>query len=544
MARLSGGKILVESILRQGVDTIFGLPGGQTYEVFDSLYGRENDVRLVTSRSEQGAGYMAFGYARSTGKVGVFTVVPGPGILNASAAISTAYSCNAPVLCVTGQVPSAGIGRGIGFLHDLPDQLGVLQRLTKWAARIEHPAHAPHMVNEAFRYMTTGRPRPVALEMAPDIMTQVADVDLPDPAALPEPIVADPDLIAKAAELLGNAQNPMILLGGGAVHAAEEVRELAEMLQAPVVSQRSGRGILSDRHYLSHTFPAGHRLWPKVDVAIAVGTRFKYPRMHWGMDSGLKTIHIDIDPTEINRVFTPDVGIVADARQALRALVDAVAKVNRKRPSRKEEFENFQATMRQEFVDNVQPQMAIIDAIRQALPDDGIFVDEITQVGYTSWYGMPFYAPRTLISSGYAGNLGYGLATAIGVKVGNPDRKVVAINGDGGFMFHCGELATAVKYNLNMIIIIFNDGNFTNVARAQATHYNGRVIGTDLKNPDFAAMAEAFGAKGVKARTPDEIKQQIVQGFRENGPVVIEVPLTKTDFPWKYLLLPQVRGQK
>ncbi|MDA5193877.1 thiamine pyrophosphate-dependent enzyme [Govanella unica] len=539
---MKGGKVLVDSVLEHGIETIFGIPGGQTYELFDAFYDRGNQINLITSRSEQGAAYMAFGYARSTGKVGVFTVVPGPGVLNTGAALTTAYACNAPVLCLTGQVPSTGIGKGIGYLHDIPDQLGVLERMTKWAKRIDHPAHAPAAVREAFHQLTTGRRRPVALEMAPDIMSQAAEVTMLSPVQEQEPITADLELIVKAAALLGASKNPMIMIGSGAIEAGEELRELAEMLQAPVISQRGGRGVLSDRHYLSHSFPAGHRLWPDVDVVIAVGTRFKYPRMHWGTDVNLKIIHIDIDPTEINRISTPDVGIVGDAKKSVAALIPELAKTNRKRESREAEFEKFKAEMRAEFDEHVQPQMGILHAIRAELPDDGIFVDEITQVGYASWYGFPVYAPRTFISSGYAGNLGYGFPTAIGVKVANPDRKVIAICGDGGFMFHCGELATAVKYGLNLVTIIFSDGAFTNVARAQDTRYNGRVIGTDLKNPDFVAMAESFGATGYKATTIEELREKIRLGFEQKGPVIIEMPIGKTDFPWKFLLLPKVRS--
>lgn len=541
MARMRGGRAVMDSVLNHGVDTVFGIPGGQTYELFDALHARGDTIRLITTRSEQGAAYMAFGYARSTGKVGVCTVVPGPGVLNTGAALTTAYAVNAPVLCLTGQVPSTGIGKGIGYLHDVPDQLGILQRMTKWATRVEHPSHAPAAIREAFRQLTTGRRRPVCVEMALDVMSQEAEVEMLEATVEQERIVADPADIARAADLLSTAERPMILLGGGATDAGKEVRELAELLQAPVISQRNGRGVLSDRHYLSHSFPAGHRLWPQVDVAIAIGTRFKYPRMHWGTDARLKTIHIDIDPTELGRISRPDVGINGDAAPTVASLVALLRKKSPDRPSRRQELEAFQQEMRAEFEANVQPQMAILQAIRQELPDDGIFVDEITQVGYASWYGFPVYAPRTFITSGYAGNLGYGLPTAIGVKVANPDRKVVCISGDGGFLFHCGELATAVKYGLNLIIIVFSDGAYTNVARAQKARFGGRVIGTELKNPDFVAMAESFGATGYLATNAEELAEKIRLGFRQKGPVLIEMPLRETDYPWKYLLLPEVR---
>ena len=540
MPQMKGGKALVASVLQHGVDTIFGLPGGQIYEVFDALYD-EPDVQIITTRNEGGAGYMAFGYARSSGRVGVFSVVPGPGFLNATTALSTAYVCNSPVLCLAGQIPAHAIGRNIGYLHDIPDQLGVAQRVTKWAARVDHPAQAPQMVRDAFKQMTTGRRRPVSLEMPLDVMAQNAEVTLLDPVTDYADPAPDPEAVATAAKLLGSARRPMIMVGSGALDAGSEVLELAEMLQAPVVSQRGGRGVVSDRHYLAHSFPAGHRMWPQTDVVLAIGTRLKYARLHWGVDEALKIIHVDIDPTEINRISRPTVGIIGDAKTTLAELIPAVTTHNSKRPSREEELTQFQQQMRAEFVKNVQPQMAFLQVIRDELPDDGIFVDEITQVGYASWYGFPVYAPRTFISTGYAGNLGYGYPTSLGVKIANPDKPVVAIAGDGGFMFNAVELATAVKYQIATTTIIFNNSAFANVARAQQQRYGGRVIGTELQNPDFVKFAESFGAAGYRATTPEQLREAFRRSLDDNGPVTIEVPIAETDSPWQYLLLPKVR---
>jgi acetolactate synthase-1/2/3 large subunit len=244
---MNGAQAMVDSVLDHGVDTIFGLPGGQLYYLYDALYRQRDRVQVITSRHEQGAAYMAFGYAHSTGRVGVYDVVPGPGLLNTTAALCTAYGANARVLCLTGQVPTVGIGSGAGYLHELPDQLGLMRKLTKWAERIERPEDAPALVAEAFRQLQTGRPRPVELEMAPDIMEMQADVELlerVDAYPLAEP---DPDRIAQAAELLGHARRPLIMIGGGAVDAGAELLELADMLQAPVVSHRQGKGDLSGR---------------------------------------------------------------------------------------------------------------------------------------------------------------------------------------------------------------------------------------------------------------------------------------------------------
>jgi acetolactate synthase-1/2/3 large subunit len=544
MPHMKGGKALVDSVLQYGVDTIFGLPGGQTYEVYDAIYAVKDKINLITTRNEDGAAYMAFGYARSSGKVGVFTVVPGPGFLNAATALSMAYACNTPVLCLSGQIPSHAIGRGIGYLHDTPDQLGIAERLTKWAARIDHPAQAPGRVREAFKHLQTGRIRPTSLEMPLDVMSQESEVEMLDPITDYGEPSPDPELTGKAAQLLGSARQPLIYVGSGAQDAGDEALELAEMLQAPVIAQRGGKGVISDRHYLSHSFPAGHRLWPQADVVLAVGTRLKYPRLHWGTDDELKLIHIDIDPVEIQRISTPTVGIVADAKAGLRALIDAVGPRNIRRPSREKELVSLKESMTQEFFDNVQPQMDYLRAIRDVLPDDGIFVDEITQVGFASWYGFPVYAPRTFISSGYSGNLGFGYPTSLGVKVANPDKKVVAIAGDGGFMFNMSELATAVKHRIATVTIIFNDSAFANVARAQTLRYGGRVIGTELCNPNFVKLAESFGASGYRAESPHRLREILRRGLEEDGPVIIEVPLPEKANPWQYLLLPRVRPRK
>ena len=205
---MSGADALVGALIRNGVDTIFGLPGGQTYCIFDAVHRAGSALRFFNSRHEQGSAYMAYGYARSTGKTGVYCVVPGPGVLNTTAALATAQAGKTPVLCVAGQIPSAWIGRGFGFLHEIPDQLGILQRLTKHAGRIDHPADAPRLANAAFRTMRTGRPGPAALEMAPDIMELIAPVEFPEPDPMPEPLAPDPDRIKEAARILGRARSP------------------------------------------------------------------------------------------------------------------------------------------------------------------------------------------------------------------------------------------------------------------------------------------------------------------------------------------------
>src|SRR5262249_29532972 len=253
MTRMTGGGSLVEMLRRHQVDTIFALPGVQNDALFVAFYDAGEALRVIHTRHEQGAAYMAFGYARASGKVGAYAVVPGPGLLNTTAALATAYATNTPVLCLSGQVASDLIGRGFGLLHEIPDQLGILQRLTKWAARIEHPTQTGKLVNEAFRQLRDGRLRPVGLEIPPDVLALETDVALSVAEESPKATLPDPELIDKAAALLADAKNPLLFVGSGAVGAAEEVRALAEMLEAPVVSSTGGKGIVSDHHYLAQS---------------------------------------------------------------------------------------------------------------------------------------------------------------------------------------------------------------------------------------------------------------------------------------------------
>src|ERR1700737_2532020 len=278
MARMTGGGSLGEMMRCHQVERIFALPGVQNDALFGAFYDAGEALRVIHTRHEQGAAYMAFGYSRASGKVGAYAVVPGPGVLNTTAALATAYATNAPVLCISGQIPSNLIGRGFGLLHEVPDQLAILRGLTKWAERINHPSETGKRVNEAFRQLSDGRPRPVALEMPLDIMALETEIGLRDPEpALPAP-PPDGELIAQAAKLLAAAKQPLIYVGSGAMDAGAEVLALAERLQAPVTTYTGGKGIVSDRSYLAQNLLAGHELWRSADVVLAVGTRFNQPQ--------------------------------------------------------------------------------------------------------------------------------------------------------------------------------------------------------------------------------------------------------------------------
>lgn len=534
MPRMTGGEAIVDGLLRHGIDTVFGLPGVQTYGLFDAFALASNRLRLINARHEQTTAYMALGYACATGRPAAYAVVPGPGMLNTTAALATAWGVNAPVLCLTGQVPSAMIGRRRGQLHELPDQLAILRSLLKWAERIAHPSQASYLVARAFQEMLSGRRGPVALEMPWDQFGATAEITPQHPLPLHPDPVPDADQIEALAKLLDNAKAPMLWVGGGALHAGREMLALAERIGAPVVSFRGGRGVVDDRHPLGLTVPAGYRLWPETDLLVAFGTRLDVPMTRWGpMPAGLKIARIDIDPAEMPRLKV-DIGIVADAAYAARALTEAVA------PRR--DGTRAAAIVRAKIdteaaIRKVQPQMSFLDAIRDVLPEDGILCDEMTQVGYVSWFGFPFHAPRTLITSGFSGTLGAGFPTALGVKVAMPDRPVVALTGDGGFLFGGAELATAVQHGINLVTVLFNNSSYGNVLRDQCRLFQGRESGASLRNPDFQVFARSFGVPAWRVTDAGGLRDALSQALAANAPALIEVvtDITQEYPPWEFI---------
>ncbi|MEO6041684.1 MAG: thiamine pyrophosphate-dependent enzyme [Croceibacterium sp.] len=538
----SGAAVLVEGLERWGMDTFFGLPGVHLDSLFDALYGVQDRMRIIHSRHEQGAAYMAFGSAMATGKPSAFAVVPGPGFLNATAAMSTAYACNAPVLCIIGTVVKPLLDRGYGALHELPDQSGMVQRLTKWSARVEKASDMTAMVDEAFYHMLSGRPRPVALEIAPEVFAERGM--WPDYGFKPEitagPI--DPAELARAVELVRGARSPMIVVGGGAQHAGAEVRALAERIGAPVVSRQMGRGILPDDHPLSIRAGAANALWAKADVVIGIGTRLGQLR-EWGHDDALKVIRIDADPDELYRVAVPAVGLVTDSAVGAAALVEALNGYNGAPadplPIAEAETE-FDAAIERD----VPLQKAYMDVIREMLPADGVLVDEITQVGHAAKLTSNFQRPRSLITSGYQGTLGYGYATALGAQAGAKDRVVISINGDGGLLYTIGEMATAVQHGIPLVAIVFNDNCFGNVQVIQKRWYGDRVIATDLHNPDFVKLADSFGLLALRTDSPYGLREALRTAIDSRRPTLIEVPIAKEAMGWVWdLIIPKkVRG--
>ncbi len=526
MPLLTGGQALVQQIKREGIDTIFGLPGVQLDWAFDALYDERDHFRVVHTRHEQATAYMADGFARSTGQIGMCLVVPGPGLLNASAALATAYACSSPVLCVTGAIDSQLIGLGRGILHEINDQPGMIAHVTKWQGRALTPVDVPRLVHEAFVQLRSGRPRPVEIEVPPDVLQATGEAWLLDPAPSVRS-AGDPDALEAAARELGRAERPLIYAGGGVLRAGawRELQELAEMLEAPVALTGNARGALSDRHPLALPDLAAGELSREADVVLVVGSRFLVgTRASW--PAGAKTvIQLDVDPEEVGRNYPPDMAIVADAQAGLAALIGRVGRHNRSRTSPRDKVSGLKAALATQATATHPEAAALALGIRSELPDDGFFVAESTQVGYWAQAYFPVYTPRTFLTSGYQGTLGYGFATALGVQVGNPGRKVVSISGDGGFFFNVQELATMAQQRLPVVAIVFNDNAYGNVRGTQATRFEGRLIASDLRNPDFMKLADAFGIAGRRAKGAAALQCELRSALAADEPTLIEVPV-------------------
>ena len=541
MEMMTTAEATVASLLAHDIRTLYALPGVHNDHLFDALFKASDRIRVIHTRHEQGAAFMALGAALATGRPQAYAVVPGPGLLNTGTALLTAYAMNAPVLALIGQIPEADIGRGLGHLHEIRDQAGIISRLVDFSSRIRSPAEASALVAQALHAMTSGRPGPAALECAMDVWGQSDAVDLCPPHA-PSPPEIDEDAVRTVAKKLGAAKNPMIVCGGGAQDASAEVTILSDMLQAPVLAYRRGRGVLDSRNPLSVTLPLGHDLWGETDVVLAVGTRLMTQFRQWGVDDDIAIIRVDADPEEPARFHPPTAALIGDAAPLLRRLIDVLPAHNAKRPSRHDEMKSRQA----HWADRLQklaPQISFLEAIRAELPEEGIFVDEVTQIGFVSRIAMPVHRPRTFLSPGYQDPLGWGYATALGVKHACPATPVVSINGDGGFLFTANELATAVLHRIPLVAIVFADGSFGNVRRIQEENFGNRLIACDLANPDFVRFGESFGAAAERARTPKDLREALRRGFaRADVPTVIEVPVGPFPSPWEFIHMPRLRG--
>ena len=530
MTEMTGAEALRRSLEAEGVDTVFALPGVQIMAAFDALHDSPS-IRLVSTRHEQTTAYMADGYARVARKPGVALVVPGPGALNASAAVGTAYASSSPVLLISGQIPSGSLGKGEGQLHEVEEQLDIFKPIVKWNTRVSSVSEIPGAVHEAFKQMTTGRPRPVELEIPPDILAATGEVEIIEAELYP---VAQPseDLVAKAAEALAGAERPAIVIGGGVLRAeaGPEVGAIADLLDAPIVGTQQAKGSVPADHsqYVGvHYAQVGvsGELLSDSDVILVAGTRFMVPGFK--AKDGQTIIKIDVDQRELDKDHGTTIAIEADAKAGISAITDARRKldVDNSRGSTGERAGVFRKKLQTFLGDTAPAQMAWVNAVRDATGNDAVVIAGMTNIGYWSHIGYDVLDGGEFITSGYFGNLGFSFPTALGAKVAAGDRAVVALCGDGGFMYAPQELATAKQHGINLVAVVFDNGAFGASRWDQEHRYGDREIGTEFFNPDWDLLAAAFSIRSKGVDTPDGLKDALREAIALDEPSLIHVTL-------------------
>ncbi len=537
--KLSGGEALTKSLVREGTEVVFGIPGIQIYGVVAALRD-EPGIRMVATRHEQAATYMAYGYARASGNPGVALVVPGVGVYNAAAGLATAYARSSPVLLIAGQIPRGQIGKNLGGVHEIEDQMDIVRPVTKWHQQALTPTEIPAAVSEAFRQMRTGRPRPTYIECPPDALVERDEVELRDPASV-APIMPSRERLQEAASAISQSRLPLIVAGGGiALSGAEQaLLELAEASNIPVVTSGGGKGAIPDNHplcYGSCVSPGGERhemnqlldVMKTADVVIGIGTRFSLGNPA-GESSTL--VNINIDDFDLNRIQDNTIPLHGDATATINSLLPFLVEAGcGDRPSPAQAVSAARRLIAYYDIRSKEPQYPILEAIRRGTPEDAYTVWDVTQFGFYARTHWPVNRPNTYIDSGYSFNLGFAFPSALGAKLAKPDRPVVCFAGDGSFMFNSAELSTAVKYGINVTTVIFRDDGYGNVARDLDDFFDG-AYGTDLANPDLVQFAESFGAIGMRADDPMDLETLIPAALEQPAPVVIDVPIGHISLP-------------
>jgi len=531
MAMMTGGQAVVAALQAEGVRTAFGIPGMHTLHLYDALRTTPT-IRHFTTRHEQGAAFMADGYARATGEPGVCLAITGPGATNTLTALGNAYCDSSPVFCITSEIATGHIGQGYEVFHEVRDQLGLFAGVTAWNERAASVAEIPGAVHRAMVSLRTGRPRPAHLEIPIDVLAATGAVEIAAPAAVERP-AADPGQVAAAAALLARARFPLIYAGGGvnSPGASAALVSLAERLGAPVLTTFTGKGAIPEDHPLSLGCGPWRRgliadYLARADLLLVVGARLaQVETRDWTLPLPKTLVHVDIDPTVIGRHYPATVGVVGDAWRALEQITAALkGSAAHPAPSPAAEIAQWQAARFARARLQGDPGFGFMAAVRAVLARDAIVANDAALAnGWTSEH-LPSYTPRSvLFPSGFAA-LGFALPAALGAKIAFPERQVVAVCGDGGFLFTAQELATAVQYGLAVVVLVFNDGSYGSIARLQQAHF-GAAFAADLVNPDFVRLAEAFGAWAAWADTPQALGSALGAALRAGRPALIEVPV-------------------
>ena len=538
MPLMTGGKAVVESLKAHGVDTIFGIISTHTMYMYDALYHEQDSIRFIGGRHEHALGFMADGYSRVTGKPGVLFTSGGPGAADSMGSMGEAYHASSMVLQVTANCELELIDSGKGAIHEAKDQLGMFRSVTGWNALIDNLDSLPDYFLEAFQRFSSGRPRPVELEVPTDLFEKQTDIEVLPPRETAS-LQPDPSKIEQAAQALKKAKRPVIWVGRGVMlaNATAELRQLAETLQAPVTGATTGKGAFPDDHPLGlgvgefggirGESPLGDFL-NRSDLILLVGSSMAY---HRTVQQGLKLppniIQIDIDPGEIGKNYPVSLGIVGDARMALEQMLSLIdANQVQPDPGYAKEISLLKDDIYQSLVTQYPNELRTLEGIRSVLARDAVVVGDATVPNYRASRCMPFYEPNTYIGPNSWAGLGFGFPAGLGAKVGVPDRQVVVITGDGGFQYNIQELGTALQYGISPVVLVFNDNAWGVLKGVQRETFNGRYMGTELRNPDFVKLAEAYGAAATRVHNLDQLTTAL--GSALEGDVVhlivVEMP--------------------
>jgi len=538
MVAINGARALVKTLEKLGVKVIFGIPGGAVLDICDAL--ADSSIRIILTRHEQCAAHAADGYARASGQVGVCMATSGPGATNLVTGIATAYMDSSPVVAFTGQVPRRLIGRDAFQEADI---IGITCPVTKHNFMVERASDIPLIVEKAFHIASSGRPGPVLVDIPKDVQIESADVDFEGDSKTtfrqtnytPHPLQ-----VKRAVELLAAAEKPMIIAGGGVIvsNASQELLAVAELLMAPVATTLMGKGAIPENHPLAtgllgmHGTVASNKLIQEADVVLAVGTRFS-DRTTGKMDEfcpDAEIIHIDIDAAEIGKNIEADVPIVADAKKALQEIYKLLqAKIAKKeRTTLMAKIKEFKEQLEEKAncKSELKPPRLMIE-IRKLLPEDAIITTEVGQNQMWAAIYLKVYKPRTFISSGGLGTMGFGFPASLGAKVAHPEVPVVDIAGDGSFIMTEQDLATSAEENIPVTVVVLNNSVLGMVAQWQRLFYNRRYFAVNLgRVPDFVKLAEAYGAQGFRVQTLEEFSSAFKKAIRSEVTTVIDVPIS------------------
>ena len=520
---MKGGDIIIECLKAQGVSAVFGMPGTQNIQIYDALLRRgEGTIDHYLVRHEYAATQMADGFARATGEVGVAITVPGPGASNASTGILEAFTDCAPVLLITGQSDSSLYSKHPSKMFHGLDQMRFFESITKYCAIAHTVAEIPVVIENAFKAMRSGRPGPTMLEFPMDVVTGEGDVRIPPRVERTELPPPDDASLSTAVETIRKAKMPLIFAGSAVFHsnARNELRLLAEKLNAPVIVTRNGKGVLSEDHPLALQICYGYlgrEALQRTDCLIGIGPRFtSIDTRNWSLELPQPFIQIDEDPDEIGLEYPCDIGVVGDLKLTLQALIEDVG-------SGENGWDEVLAELRTGF--DAQPPLPVIHEFQDVLPRDTIYAIDVHALGYASFAEFPIYDPRTFLYPNIGVALGHAYPAAIGAKVAYPDRPVICFSGDGGFLMGAVEMATAMKYGINVVAVVVNDGALSAIKGSQQKGCEGRTIDTDLLNPNFVEFAKSFGAYAERVEDLETFKDTLRDALAAEKPALIEVML-------------------